>query len=172
MGSKFQSFTVAVLCCIRGMSGTAIAASPVATCASTRSAMVEHVGLDGHTSLTAAVEDLQVKKVRWDPVLRQSWTTLASCDHPERPALAQKISELTVDSLPLRQSDHTQEQRSRTILLLVRAGDFVRLWRQEQHLRIEVLAVSQESGELGSNVRVRLVKSNSAVEQPERQMIC
>ena len=44
---------------------------------------------------------------------------------------------------------------------VVRAGDVVRLWRHEGVLRIEVAAVSEESGGLGKTIRVRLLRRNT-----------
>ena len=44
---------------------------------------------------------------------------------------------------------------------MVRAGDIVRLWRQESLLRIEVSGVAEESGGLGSSIRVRLATGDT-----------
>jgi hypothetical protein len=40
---------------------------------------------------------------------------------------------------------------------VVRAGDIVRLWKQEDLLRIEVAGIAEESGGLGKTIRVRLL---------------
>ena len=50
---------------------------------------------------------------------------------------------------------------------VVRAGEVVRLWWQEDNLRIEMTAMSEENGGLGKVIRVRLVGSDSA----ERQFV-
>lgn len=88
--------------------------------------------------------------VRWDPVLRQRWATIVSCDHPERPSIALLMSLNPEDKA-------TQE--SPTPFPIVRAGDLVRLWRQENDLRIEASGIAQESGATGSRVHVRLLNS-------------
>ena len=44
---------------------------------------------------------------------------------------------------------------------IVRAGDVVRLWKQESSLRIELAGVSEESGGLGKTIRVRLLRRNT-----------
>jgi flagella basal body P-ring formation protein FlgA len=44
---------------------------------------------------------------------------------------------------------------------VVHAGDIVRLWKQEDILRIEVAGVSEESGGLGKTIRVRLLRQNT-----------
>ena len=43
----------------------------------------------------------------------------------------------------------------------MRAGDIVRLWWQENLLRIEVAGVSEESGGLGKTICVRLLRTNT-----------
>jgi hypothetical protein len=44
---------------------------------------------------------------------------------------------------------------------VVRAGDPVRLWKQEDLLRIEIAGISEESGNLGNKIRVRLLHRNT-----------
>jgi flagella basal body P-ring formation protein FlgA len=46
-------------------------------------------------------------------------------------------------------------------IAVVHAGDIVRLWRQEDLLRIEVAGVSEESGSLGQTIRVRLLRRDA-----------
>ncbi len=104
----------------------------------------------------------RVASVRWDPVLRQNWATIVSCGHPEWPGI----------SLRTGKADHTahvvsaqiREERSP----VVRAGDIVTLWRQEEMLRIEVTGVAEQSGSVGETIRVRLLRrpgSNQSVEE-------
>ena len=49
--------------------------------------------------------------------------------------------------------------------VLADAGEVVRLWRQEDNLRIEVTAMSEENGGLGKAIRVRLMGGGSAEQQ-------
>jgi hypothetical protein len=101
----------------------------------------------------------QVTAIMSDPVLRQRWATIASCSHPEWPVFA--VPEPGRRSVVL---SPPEAQRSLTEGVggapLVRAGDIVRLWRQESLLRIEVVGVSEESGTLGKPIRVRLLRMN------------
>jgi len=120
------------------------------------------------TTLSAMTVCSSTPSVRWDPVLRQRWVTIASCDHPERPAFARQA---VLGKGTPRQLDQTPEGDSRELLPVVRAGDIVRLWRQEDHLRIEVAAVSVESGSLGKSVHVRLMRANAADQQVEQQFV-
>jgi hypothetical protein len=100
---------------------------------------------------------------RWDPILQQNWVTTRSCDHPERPMFAHRTSEEKKDSMP------TEEEMRRATVPVVHAGDTVRLWKLEDHLRIEVVAICEESGVLGSRVRVRPARASFG-ELQERQL--
>ena len=170
MDRKFQSLSTVLLCCIGALSGTGMAASnsTAATCASTRSAPIDSVQSTGSSPLTATSDVSRAKTVRWDPILRQRWITLEHCDHPERPAFARRGLDSILDTASLPQPD--QKEMFHASLPIVRAGDVVRFWRHEDHLRIEVLAVSQESGGLGTSVHVRLIRADTAEQQPERQL--
>jgi len=52
----------------------------------------------------------------------------------------------------------------------IHAGDMVRLWKQENHLRIEVSGIAQESGARGSRVRVKLLRSGLDGHQQEQTL--
>ncbi|MBB5315684.1 flagella basal body P-ring formation protein FlgA [Tunturibacter empetritectus] len=99
----------------------------------------------------------RVSKIQSDPVLNQSWAMIIPCDHPGWPAFA----------FPLRNSILPAQlkvpERATKILapVVVRAGDTVRLWRQESSLRIEVAGTSEGNGGLGDLVKVRLLRRNT-----------
>ncbi len=78
-------------------------------------------------------------------MLGQRWAVVASCDHPEWPVVA----------LPA-QAAKTREE-SFHAALVVHAGDIVRLWKQEEFLRIETAGVAEENGYPGKTIRVRLL---------------
>jgi len=84
---------------------------------------------------------------------------LANCEHPEQPAFAVLTKEAMTEMSSARRKDDSAP--------VVRAGDVVRLWRQEDNLRIEMTAMSEESGGLGKAIRVRLVGGDSS----ERQFV-
>ncbi|HMH14639.1 MAG TPA: flagella basal body P-ring formation protein FlgA [Edaphobacter sp.] len=100
-----------------------------------------------------------MSEVRWDPVLGQRWAMVASCDHPEQPAFAVQTAGAIAGRETARRKDESAP--------VVRAGDVVRLWRQEDNLRIEMTGMSEENGGLGKAIRVRLVGSDAV----ERQFI-
>jgi hypothetical protein len=111
------------------------------------------------TSAYSMSEDggYRVTKIQSDPVLNQSWVMIIPCDHPGWPAVA----------LPLRNSIlpaqlRAQEGATKALApAVVRAGDIVRLWRQESSLRIEVAGTSEGNGGLGDLVKVRLLRRNT-----------
>jgi Zn ribbon nucleic-acid-binding protein len=131
-----------------------------AVCASTPVAAVNLNEANGRQPLQGD-DGYRVTTVRWDPVLRQGWAMVARCGHPEWPEVA----------LPTRARSDTKEfVAAATTPPVVRAGDKVRLWRQENALLIEVAAVAEESGSVGKSIRVRLVRAGIEG-QMERQMV-
>ena len=118
----------------------------------------------GASSLAQYSGDYRVQAARWDPILRQRWLTIASCDHPERPTFALLTHEV-MDRPSFLRDNQILKEGSHAVSPLVRAGDIVRLWRQEDNVRIEVAAVSEESGGLGNAIRVRLVQITNPVVQ-------
>lgn len=111
----------------------------------------------------------RVTRILRDPVLGKRWAMIVSCDHPEQPAIAFPVN--TTDTLNVFQ----QVDRASTVniqrAIVVRAGDVVRLWRQENLLRIEVGGVSEESGSLGKTIRVRLMRNNIGDESTPEQLL-
>jgi flagella basal body P-ring formation protein FlgA len=83
---------------------------------------------------------------------------IVSCGHPEWPAFAFPANG-AISIKTLQEGDRSLTESVKTAPV-VRAGDIVRLWRQESLLRIEVAGVSEESGGLGNTIRVRLLRRN------------
>jgi flagella basal body P-ring formation protein FlgA len=79
------------------------------------------------------------------------------CDHPEWPAVAIPLRD---PILPLRLRE---QERAKDIpgSVVIRAGEIVRLWRQETSLRIEVAGISEGNGGLGDQIKVRLLRRNT-----------
>jgi hypothetical protein len=100
-----------------------------------------------------------VRSIQSDPVLGHRWALIASCDHPEWPSSALQIAEsrLAPLSVQIQQASRSSAQ----VVTVVRAGDVVRLWKQEDLLRIEIAGISEESGGLGNTIRVRLLHRNT-----------
>jgi hypothetical protein len=98
----------------------------------------------------AEAHGYRVESIRWDPLLRQSWAVIRSCDHPEQPSMTRLMD----SSVPMVRAVSTL--RPYAALPIVRAGDMVRLWRSERYAHIEMVAISEENGAVGTRVRVRL----------------
>lgn len=169
MGNYFGLRTRIFLCWIAalGLQGLASAAFAMTTeCAATPAAAVRTVGTASPDVPVAEGEGYRVTSVRWDPVLRDSWATIASCGHPEWPEFSLRVGETDHASHSL--STQVRQERSATVPV-VHAGDIVQLWRQEDLLRLEVVGVAEESGSVGETIRVRLVHRNDSNQAAEEQ---
>ena len=137
----------------------ASASSPSPSCAPSPFQAIES-GSTPH-ELPLLQEGYRTISVHWDPLLRQQWATIASCGHPERPSIA-----LLLPSGP---HDKATEVAPAPFPI-IHAGDVVRLWKQENDLRIEVPGIAQESGARGSRVRVKLLRSGLDGQQQEHTL--
>jgi hypothetical protein len=99
----------------------------------------------------------RVAKIQSDPVLRQTWAMIIHCGHPGWPAVALPLGN---SILPIRLREQESAKRI-SASVVIRAGDIVRLWRQDSSLRIEVTGISEGSGGLGDLVKVRLLRRNT-----------
>lgn len=117
--------------------------------------------LQTNPSVSGASESggYRVTGIQSDPVLGQRWVMISSCSHPEWPAVALPLTGTTSLKIPLGGRGPLIEGLRQTPV--IHAGDIVRLWRQEDLLRIEVAGVSEESAGLGQTVRVRLLRGNN-----------
>jgi flagella basal body P-ring formation protein FlgA len=83
---------------------------------------------------------------------------VASCGHPERPLIAMLLPEQrlhTSSSSTINQAAN----RPSNPFPIVHAGDLVQILAQEKNLRMEIAGKAEESGVLGSKVRVRSLNS-------------
>ena len=103
-------------------------------------------------------EGYRIATVRRDPLLHQRWAMVASCGHPERPLIAMLLPEQRAGAAPASKSNSTEGQRSNPFPI-VHAGDLVQLLAWEKNLRMEIAGKAEESGVLGSTVRVRRLNS-------------
>src|SRR5665213_2222820 len=132
-----------------------------AVCARTPADAVRLAGTKTGPSAMPEDKGYRVASVRWDPIMQQSWATIVSCDHPEWPG----VSLRTAESSDAQRGLNTQARVDRSPV--IRAGDVVELWRQEDLLRIEVSGVAEQNGSIGETIRVRLLRragSNQSVE--------
>jgi Chaperone for flagella basal body P-ring formation len=139
--------------------GVFTAISAQAACYSTPRNAID--ALEANSSVVAVSESggYRVTRIQSDPLLGQRWAIITSCTHPEWPAWALQANE-TNSSNALREGARPLIERVRQVPL-IRAGDIVSLWRQENLLRIEVTGVSEESASLGKTIHVRLLHNNT-----------
>jgi hypothetical protein len=90
---------------------------------------------------------------RWDATLRMGWELRQDCAHPEWPARSVAVSAV-LQSGRVQPSELLQTARP----LLVRAGDRVQLWQQDENVRIEMSGVAEESARNGEHVVVRVTR--------------
>ena len=81
------------------------------------------------------------------------------CDHPEWPAVALLLRQASVFTAALEGRD--LQANLAPAGPMVRSGDVLRLWKREEFLRIAVVGVAEENGELGRTIRVRLARRSS-----------
>lgn len=137
------------------LGGVAMASTYLNTpCVSLAEIAAESLRSSDLSSLAARGGSYRVSEVMRDPVLGQRWAMVASCEHPEQPAFAVPTKEAIGERESGRRKDDSAP--------MVRAGEVVRLWWQEDNLRIEITAMSEENGGLGKVIRVRLVGGESA----------
>jgi hypothetical protein len=153
--SRFRYVSVISLFALQGV---CMANSALAVCYSTPR-MAADAGARSPSSSAALKDGYQVTKIESDPVLGQRWAMIASCGHPEWPAFALA----TNGAISVKSSQDAQRSLADGVraVPVIRAGDVVRLWKQEKLLRIEVAGVSEESGGLGKTIRVRLLRRNT-----------
>jgi Chaperone for flagella basal body P-ring formation len=136
-----------------------VCAGPLqAACYRTPRAAIDSFNPATNTSPVSA-GGYRVTGLQSDPILEQRWALVISCDHPEWPVSAVPLEESGSSSSSSRMSRASQNMAPAK--RLVRAGDLVRLWRQEDRLRIEIAGVSEDSGGLGDTIRVRLQRRNT-----------
>jgi hypothetical protein len=130
-----------------------------AACYSTPKAAIDAFVATPSSSSASENNGYRVTRIELDKVLARRWAMIARCGHPEWPAIAFPAN--GVDLLASPQAAERSLGDSARMAPIVRAGDVVRLWKQESSLRIELAGVSEESGGLGKTIRVRLVQRNT-----------
>jgi hypothetical protein len=136
-----------------------MASSSRAACYSTPRASID--ALVANSSSFPALNDdgYRVTRIESDPVLGLRWAMIVRCGHPEWPLVALPAN--GASSIALTKERERSVSDTLSTVPIVRAGDIVRLWRQERLMRIEVAGVSEESGGLGKVIRVRLLHKNT-----------
>jgi hypothetical protein len=141
------------------VSNNLIAATVDAICFRTPAMALRVTTSEDATGTTMAqTEGYRIATVRRDPLLHQRWAMVASCGHPERPLIAMLLPEQSVGAVLASKSNSKEDRRSNPFPI-VHAGDLVQLLAREKNLRMEIAGKAEESGALGSIVRVRQLNS-------------
>jgi hypothetical protein len=156
MLSVFSKFKAASRTSFLTLYWICLANSALAACYNTPTTAIDAGSLTSSSSLSES-GGYRVERIQSDPVLRQTWAMVIRCDHPEWPAVALPLRD---SSLPLRLREH-ESAKNIPASVVIRAGEIVRLWRQETSLRIEVAGISEGNGALGDHIKVRLLRRNT-----------
>ena len=148
------------------LQGMGVVSSALAICYKTPQIAIDASITSSKLSPVLTDNSYRVTRIERDPVLGKVWAKIVSCDHPEQPAVALPVNE--TDTLKISQQLDRASITNIQTAIVIRAGDVVRLWRQENILRIEVAGVSEESGGLGKTIRVRLLRNNTGESVPEQ----
>jgi hypothetical protein len=124
-------------------------------CAKTPAAAMERFRATSSMPANTEGPGYRVTGIHSDPVLGHSWVSIANCEHPDWPEVSVRVEKS--DGAPSRRVERARAELFPSVPV-VRAGDIVRLWRQEDLLRIEVTGVAEQSGGIGKTIRVRLLR--------------
>jgi hypothetical protein len=96
----------------------------------------------------------------WDVVLGRDWELRQECAHPEWPARSVAAGSGSVGLMARNGAVRTKEVAQTVQPLLVHAGDRVRLWSQDEMVRIEMSGVVEQSAHGGDRVVVQIARQN------------
>lgn len=152
---RFHSIVSSSLLIVVGTVGSSSRANAGESACHSPTALAQQMALPpGTATMLEDGENYRVVGTRWDPVLNQRWAVLSSCDHPEYPSISVSTSK------PERKSVSSKAPTAGASQFpVVRAGDLVQLWGQDQNLHIEIAGRAEQDGAVGSRIRVRLLRS-------------
>jgi Chaperone for flagella basal body P-ring formation len=158
MCSLFQCVKVGIVFFLSFLSMSA-ASSAQSICYSTPGQAVDAVATGALAPAVPKRNGYRVTNVRLDPILGQRWAMIATCEHPDWPAFALPVSGTELPIVP--QEAKRVVIRDSKSVPVVRAGETIRLWGQEDLLRIDMAGIAEEDGGLGKTIRVRLAHRNT-----------
>jgi hypothetical protein len=157
MGRARWIVTMMTVVCLLAAAGESVAAmdSVSGTCASTPMAALQAAqnGTAASAPALAGAHGFRVASVRWDSLQRRNWAVIESCDHRDRPSVTMAMG------APAPALSTASLTRPYVSLPIVRAGDVVRLWKNDRLAHLEMIGIAEENGAAGARVRVRLAAS-------------
>lgn len=127
-------------------------------CARTPAMALQAMNSNAAAGVLAQTDGYRIAKVHLDPLLNRSWAMIASCGHPDRPWIAMLLPEMKLHDA-LSSFDSRTDHSEPTPFPVVHSGDLVQLRGSGKNLRIEVAGKAEESGTVGSVVRVHMINS-------------
>lgn len=107
-----------------------------------------------------AASGYKVQSLHYDPVLNRQWAVIASCEHPGSPTFAVPLNSPVPNSSKAASAMHDARPA------VVHAGELVQAWQQGTNLRLEVAGRAEESGAIGSRIRIRVLRAGSESGEP------
>ncbi len=108
-----------------------------------------------------------IVSVKRDSLLSLQWAVTVDCEHPERPARMVLLRDNAAAADGVKAAEVRSVRVEPVATMLVRAGETVRLWSQDDVTRLETTGVAQESGAAGKQVRVRLLRQGMNSDEAE-----
>lgn len=102
----------------------------------------------------------RVVATRWDAVLGRGWELRQDCAHPDWPARSVAVSRQAIASGAQSGPAGTGAIAPPVQPFLVHAGERVRLWSQDEMVRIEMSGVAEQSARSGESVMVQIARQN------------
>jgi hypothetical protein len=119
--------------------------------------------LNAQTQTDCGRDGYRVFARRWDAVLQRGWESRQACEHPDWPLRMVAITSGGGGAVPpgsatslVRITEPAPEQMKQP--LLVKAGDSVRVWMQDEAVRIEMTGVVERSAHRGEHVIVQITR--------------
>jgi hypothetical protein len=131
-----------------------------ASCAKTPELAIRASKSNVAESLPPQDTGYRVRSMRYDTVLNQQWAVVANCGHPERPTIALPVGSIRTNLLAA-----THDMNDARVAV-VHAGEIVQAWQQGPTLRLEVAGRAEESGIIGSRIRIRVLHAGFESGQP------
>jgi hypothetical protein len=104
-----------------------------------------------------------------DAELARSWRLIVDCRHPEWPARMVATTDAAGREIAggVKPRDSSPAVKAP---VMVRAGETVRVWRQDAMVRLETSGVAESGGEFGKPIRVRLIRRDSSGQVVEQHV--
>jgi len=115
------------------------------------------------TDAGCGADGYRVVARRWDAVLGRSWELRQNCAHPEWPTRSVAAGSVALGAAEWNGLVKVNEITQIIQPLLVHAGDRVRLWMQDEMVRIEMSGVVEQSARGGDRVMVQIMQHSDDV---------